>query len=39
MTLKSKTAEFIAKKDIIPKKLNWERNVDGIAGCYRGAYT
>jgi len=38
MTLKSKTAEFIAKKDLIPKKLKWERNVDGIARLYSGAY-
>ena len=39
MTLKSKTAEFIAKKDLIPKKLKWERNVDGIARIYCGAYS
>ena len=38
MTLKSKTAEFIAKRDLIPKKLKWERNVDGIARLYSGAY-
>ena len=38
MTLKSKIAEFIAKKDLIPKKLKWERNVDGIARVYCGAY-
>jgi hypothetical protein len=38
MTLKSKIAEFIVKRDLIPKKLKWERNVDGIARVYSGAY-
>jgi len=39
MTLKSNTAEFIVKRDLIPKKLKWERNVDGIARMYCGAYS
>ena len=38
MTLKSKLFEFIVKKDLIPKKLKWEKNVDGIARLYSGAY-
>ena len=39
MTLKSKLAEFIAERDLIPKRLKWERNVDGVARLYSGAYS
>ena len=39
MTLKSKLIEFIVKRDIIPKKLKWKRNVDGVARLYSGAYS
>jgi len=39
MTLKSKLFEFIVKKDLIPKKLKWEKNVDGVARLYSGAFT
>jgi len=39
MTVKSKIIEFIVKKDLIPKKLKWERNVDGVARLYSGAFS
>jgi len=39
MTLKSKLIEFIVKKDLIPKKLKWEKNVDGIGRLYSSAFS